>query len=123
MLFDGVGRLGHRFREWYLALDEAAADAVGAAVDMLAETGPSLGRPLVDRIQGSAHHNMKELRVSTGGRRLRVLFVFDPRSAAVLLIGGDKTGRWSQWYRDAVPLADELYESYLRELHSEGELP
>jgi hypothetical protein len=111
------------FREWYGSLDDAAADAVGVAVDVLAETGPTLGRPLVDRIKGSAHHNMKELRVSAGGRRLRVLFAFDPRATAILLLGGDKTGHWAGWYAAAIPAADELYETYLGELRDEGVLP
>lgn len=64
---------------------------------------------------------MKELRISSGGRRLRVLFMFDPRGTAILLLGGDKTGSWSSWYTDAVEMADELYDIY-RELREEGEL-
>jgi len=31
------------------------------------------------------------------------------------LIGGDKTGRWQSWYEQAIPLADELFDDYLRE--------
>jgi hypothetical protein len=111
------------FGAWYAALDPGAADAVGAAVDVLAEEGPTLGRPLVDRISGSGYHHLKELRVSAGGRRLRVLFAFDPRGTAILLLGGDKTGKWTTWYNDAVPRADALYESYLDELRDEGDLP
>jgi hypothetical protein len=112
-----------RFRAWYLALDDDAADAVGVAIDVLAERGPALGRPLIDRIKGSVLHNLKELRVSAGGRRLRVLFLFDPRGTAILLVGGDKTGSWSDWYADAVPEAEALYAGYLDELRAEGELP
>lgn len=111
------------FRAWYLALDDPAADAVGVAIDVLSERGPALGRPLVDRIKGSSLHNLKELRVSAGGRRLRVLFLFDPRGTAILLLGGDKTGSWSDWYAAAVPAAEESYEAYLAELRAEGELP
>ena len=66
---------------------------------------------------------MKELRISAGGRRLRVLFAFDPRGTAILLFGGDKTGQWAGWYADAVAMADELYETYLGELRDEGLLP
>lgn len=111
------------FARWYRDLDEAAADRVGVAIDVLAETGPTLGRPLVDRVQGGSHHHLKELRVSVGGRRLRVLFAFDPRGTAILLLGGDKTGAWSGWYAAAVPEADALYETYLAELREEGVLP
>lgn len=62
---------------------------------------------------------MKELRAAKGGA-LRVLFCFDPRRQAILLLGGDKTGAWSEWYEWAVPLADDLYDEYLRELEEEG---
>jgi hypothetical protein len=115
--------LTDEFRDWYESLDPDAADAVGVAIDVLAEQGPTLGRPLVDRIKGSAFHHMKELRVSSGGRRLRVLFAFDPRGTAILLLGGDKSGQWTRWYADAVALADQLYTAYLHELRDEGELP
>jgi hypothetical protein len=50
------------------------------------------------------------------------LFAFDPRRTAILLIGGDKTGRWQRWYEEAIPVADRLYDEYLEELRREGEL-
>ena len=62
---------------------------------------------------------MKELRASPGGA-LRVLFMFDPRRQAILLLGGDKSGEWAAWYAWAVPAADELYDVYLDELREEG---
>jgi hypothetical protein len=36
---------------------------------------------------------MKELICSSAGD-LRILFIFDPRRVAILLLGGDKTGHW-----------------------------
>ena len=39
-------------------------------------------------------------------RPLRVLFAFDPRRRAILLLGGDKTGEWNDWYEWAIPTAD-----------------
>lgn len=77
-----------------------------------------LGRPLVDTIRGSRHANMKELRPPGGN--LRVLFAFNPRRTAILLIGGDKTGRWQEWYDEMIPAADDLYDLHLRELEREG---
>jgi hypothetical protein len=50
---------------WYLAIcvsDPETADLVKDAIDQLAEEGPTARRPLVDRLQGSRFHNMKELR-------------------------------------------------------------
>ncbi len=63
---------------------------------LLAELGPGLGRPVVDRIHGSRHHNVKELRASEDGA-LRVPFMFDPRRQVILLLGGDKSGDWDDW--------------------------
>ena len=82
----------------------------------LAEVGPNLGRPLVDRIKGSSLHNLKELRPgSTATSELRVLFVFDPWRSAILLVAGDKAGNLSTWYREAIPRAEHLYAIYLKE--------
>lgn len=78
-----------------------------------------LGRPQVDSIQSSKHHNMKELRVQHAGEPYRILFIFDPRRAAVLLIGGTKAGN-ERWYEEFVPLADAIYDRYLDELRTEG---
>ena len=51
-----------------------------------------------------------------------MLFAFDPRSTAILLLGGDKTGDWTGWYDEAIPRADTLYDEYLDELRDEGML-
>jgi len=83
---------------------------------MLEEVGPQLGRPLVDTLEGSQYPNMKELRVKFGERHLRSLFIFDPRRTALLLVGGDKTGKWSRWYGPAMQKAEELYADHLRKL-------
>ena len=105
------------FEEWFVELDEADRARIIDRVDLLEQIGPSLGRPVVDAIKGSQHHNMKELRAST----LRVLFVFDPSSSAVLLLGGDKQDNWKGWYEEAIPRADRLYDEYLKETSKEGD--
>ena len=110
-----------QFEEWWLTLSEDQQEQIIAAVEILEERGPSLGRPLVDTIKTSSFKNMKELRVSKGGA-LRILFIFDPLRQAVLLLGGNKEGAWEAWYQEAVPRADELYEEYLQELRAEGKL-
>lgn len=110
-----------QFEEWWHSLLDVQQDAVAAAVEILKDSGPSLGRPLVDTIKGSRHSNMKELRPGTTGT-LRVLFAFDPRRHAILLIGGDKTGRWQEWYDEILPVADDLYDAHLQALRDEGVL-
>lgn len=83
------------------------------AIDHLAEAGPGLGRPLVDRIHGSRLHNLKELRPGSAGRsEIRLLFVFDVEREAVILVAGDKAGQWNRWYRENIPVAEERYEQY-----------
>ena len=107
------------FSDWWHGLTDDQQTSLTDRIDLLVERGPNLGRPVVDRIQTSRHHNMKELRAAQGGA-LRVLFMFDPRRQVILLLGGDKSGEWNAWYEWAVPLADDLYDTYLAELRDEG---
>jgi hypothetical protein len=93
---------------------------VNQAILVLERNGPAEGRPLVDTIAGSSIPNMKELRPgSVGKSEIRILFAFDPWRSAILLIAGDKAGQWQRWYREAIPRAEQLYESYLQERRKE----
>ncbi len=106
-------------RDWLHALrsgDPVTRRLVAEAIDRLLDEGPRLGRPLADRISGSRLHNLKELRPgSSGASEVRILFIFDPVRNAVLLVAGDKSGRWQEWYRQAIPAAEAAYEAYLKE--------
>jgi hypothetical protein len=111
-------------------LDELAANEAGShrqavyAIEALAAGGPNLGRPLVDRIKGSSIHNLKKLRPgSAGTSEMRILFAFDPWRSSVLLVAGNKYGRWTEWYRQAISHAEQLYERYLKERAAEEETP
>ena len=103
------------FIEWYDSLSEEEGVSVDASVDMLAEYGPALGRPYVDTLKGSKHANLKELRVQHFGRPYRILFAFDPRRNAYLILGGDKTGD-AHWYVEAMRRAEAIYSRYLEEI-------
>ena len=62
---------------------------------------------------------MKELRPGSAGRsEIRLLFVFDVEREAVILVAGDKSGQWSRWYRENIPVAEERYEQYAVERKS-----
>src|SRR6266568_3582603 len=90
-----------------MALDDISASLVRDSVELLAERGPALGPPAVDRITGSRLHNLKELRPGSAGKtEIRILFIFDPQRRAVLLVAGDKAGNWTRWYRDAITQAE-----------------
>ncbi|WP_114045801.1 type II toxin-antitoxin system RelE/ParE family toxin [Acidipropionibacterium virtanenii] len=107
-------RLWEDVESWVLALDDVTYNLVAAAIARLEAVGPALGRPTADRIKGSRHHNMKELRPGSAGRReIRILFAFDPKRRAILLVAGDKSGRWRQWYAKNVPVADARLDEWL----------
>ncbi len=103
------------FIEWYYGLRVEERASVATSVEMLEMHGPELGRPYVDTLRGSIFPNMKELRVQHHGRPYRVLFTFDPRRNAYLILGGDKTGD-KNWYIDAIRRADAIYSQHLKEI-------
>jgi len=106
------------FVAWYQALDEGETESVNSSVEVLAGSGPDLGRPQVDTLKGSRIPNLKELRIQHQGRPIRILFVFDPRRVGYLILGGDKTGD-PGWYKSFIPRAEKIYARHLREIGSE----
>ncbi len=83
------------FETWWETLDEDEQVSVAAVVGVLEIKGPSLPFPY------------------------RVLYAFDPRRVAILLIGGSKVGD-DRWYEAMVPRADKLYDDHLRTVEEEG---
>ncbi len=107
------------FGQWWQKLLEGQQDAVAARVELLMEHGPNLPYPYSSDIRSSRHGGMRELRVQSGGKPIRVFYAFDPRRTSILLIGGDKTGN-DRFYEEYVPVADGLYDEHLEELRKEG---
>lgn len=103
------------FETWWNSLSEDEQVEISAKAELLQERGPTLPRPHADVISTSRHANMKELRGRVEERHLRVLYAFDPRRTALLLLGGDKTGD-PNWYEKFVPIADDLFDQHLRQL-------
>jgi hypothetical protein len=108
------------FEGWFSSLTEAEREDVIAVVDLLKALGPRLGSPQTSKIHGSRHRHMRELRIQHAGRPYRVLYAFDPRRSAILLVGGDKTGN-GRWYQQMITLADRLYDEHLNELREQEE--
>jgi len=104
-----------QFEAWWNSLSEDEQVEISAKVELLQERGPTLPRPHADVISTSRHANMKELRGKVEERHLRVLYAFDPRRTALLLLGGDKTGD-PNWYETFVPIADDLFDQHLKQL-------
>lgn len=109
------------FGEWWGRLDPEEQMSVRTYVRLLEECGVALKYPHCSGIQSSRHSRMRELRVQHAGRPYRVLYAFDSRRAAILLIGGDKTGN-NRWYDIFVPMADHIYDCHLEQLKKEGEI-
>ncbi len=109
----------NEFGQWWDPLPEECQDDIDIVVILLQERGPYLEFPYSSGVSGSRFSHMRELRVQHKGRPYRILYAFDPRRAALLLIGGCKGGD-NRWYEKMLPLADKLYEEHLRELENSG---
>jgi hypothetical protein len=106
------------FGQWWEGLNAAEQKSVDFTVSLLQQVGPTLKMPHSSGIEISRHTHMRELRIQHEGRPYRVLYAFDPRRTAILLIAGDKTGN-NRWYEEHVPRADAIYDQHLRELENE----
>jgi hypothetical protein len=109
----------NEFGDWWGTLTEKEQNDSVAVIDLLVEKGTSLPFPYSSGIAGSRYTQMRELRVQSGGKPLRIFYAFDPRRIAILLLGGDKTGD-DRFYEKYIPIADRLYDVYLKELKEEG---
>lgn len=100
------------FLAWYqTSLTDDERDAIVATAIRLQMDGPALRRPLSGIIKGSRFSNMKELIPPAGN--IRILYIFDPQRRAILLLGGDKTNNWADWYKASIPVAEGIYERHL----------
>jgi hypothetical protein len=106
------------FGAWWDGLTEAEQASISAHVSKLEDRGPNLPHPYSSGIAGSRHGHLRELRVQSGGRPLRIFYAFDPRRAAILLLGGDKTGD-ERFYNRMIPIADDLYDEHLKAIEKE----
>lgn len=106
------------FEAWWSLLVEDEQVDVAAHVKLLEEYGPNLAFPYSSGINGSKHSHMRELRVQHKGKPYRILYAFDPRRCAILLIGGNKVGD-ERWYERYIPIADNLYDQHLILLEKE----
>ncbi|WP_224742232.1 MULTISPECIES: type II toxin-antitoxin system RelE/ParE family toxin [Cysteiniphilum] len=99
-------------------MNEAMQIDIDASVQLLEKMGIYLSFPHSSKINESKHSHMRELRVQSKGKPIRILYAFDPKRHAILLIGGDKTGD-NDWYEKHIPIADRLYDEHLQEIKLE----
>ena len=108
------------FEKWWMEkLTPDEQDEVAAVVGLLERKGPQLAFPCSSAITQSKFAHLRELRIQHGGKPFRILYAFDPRRTAILLIGGNKTGQ-RRWYQKHIRIADRLYKEHLELLHKEG---
>ena len=109
------------FIAWYEALSDGDAEQVDRYVALLERHGVTLRYPYSSDVKGSKYA-LRELRVQSGGRPLRIFYAFDPKRMAILLFGGDKTGD-ARFYEKYVPIerwvAQETLKMNLRELRKQ----
>jgi hypothetical protein len=79
---------------------------------LLEERGPLLARPYADTLKGSQIANLKELRFKCDGVPIRILFAFDPKEQAVIILAGSKQGN-KRWYDTNIPIAEKLFKEHL----------
>ncbi|MGN7291581.1 type II toxin-antitoxin system RelE/ParE family toxin [Rhizobium sp. SAFR-030] len=108
----------NEFEAWWHTLKPSDHISIDAHVRQLEARGPNLPFPYSSGVKGSRHAHMRELRVQSSGKPLRIFYAFDPRRMAILLIGGDKTGN-KRFYETMIPISDELYDEHLAELAKE----
>lgn len=99
------------FTEWYQALSDQDGDSVTHAVGLLESLGLALGHPQSSAIKGTKYA-IRELRIQSQGRPLRVFYAFDKVRQAVLIVGGDKTGD-DRFYATFIPIAERIWEEYI----------
>lgn len=102
------------FEEWFLGLSSTDARAVARGVGLLEAKGFALGYPYSSALEGS-RYALRELRVQSAGRPLRIVYAFNPRRQDVLILGGDKTGD-DRFYAWAIPKAETIWKEYLQGL-------
>jgi hypothetical protein len=100
------------FVVWWDGLTVAEQTSVAAVVDLLELFGATLGFPHSSAIVRSS--KLRELRIQHRGKPYRVLYAFDPARNAVLLLGGNKSGK-RRWYEQSIPLAERIFSAYLRD--------
>jgi hypothetical protein len=108
-----------QFEQWWDQLSMEEQAAIDVTVEVLQERGPGLGPSPCRHGEGISP---REYEGASSARWLHcILFAFDPRRMATLLVGGDKRDRWSSWYEEMIPVADRLFDEHLETLQREEE--
>ncbi len=108
------------FATWLGAQEKSLQLRTLAFLELLKERGPLLGRPYADTLKGSKLTNLKELRVQHKSEPIRILFAFDPKQQAVVILAGSKEAD-KRWYDTHIPIAEKLFDEHLEKQRKEYE--
>ncbi len=100
------------FVTWFDEQEEDLRLRIFAHLDLLEECGPLLSRPYADTLKGLRIGNLKELRVKYRKSPIRILFAFDPKQQAVIILGDSKQGD-KRWYDTNIPIAEQLFTEHI----------
>ena len=73
------------FGAWWAGLSEGQQEDVTAVVELLLEHVPGLPFPYSSDVGGSRHSHLRELRIQSGGRPLRVFLCLRPQTVSDLV--------------------------------------
>jgi hypothetical protein len=96
------------FAQWWDNLSEREQTAVDSCVRQLEDLGPVLPFPHSSDVKGSRHGVMRELRVQSGGKPIRIFYAFDEERTALLLIGGRK-GSNNRWCTSRIACSTNIW--------------
>ncbi|HSN91132.1 MAG TPA: type II toxin-antitoxin system RelE/ParE family toxin [Anaeromyxobacteraceae bacterium] len=113
-----VVRATEEFERWIESLSRREQKAVLQVVKILEQAGIALGEPYSSALKGTKHP-FRELRPKRGASPLRIIYAFDPRREALLLLGGDKGGD-KRFYERAILEAEQLWVAHLEDLERGG---
>jgi len=105
--------------DWLLSLNDKEQTDVLAVIKLLEKLGHRLGYPYSSKILGAKLAHLRELRIQHKGKPYRILYAFDPKRAAILLIGGNK-GADNRWYKKYISIAEKLYDQHLKTLEEQS---
>jgi hypothetical protein len=108
------------FKVWLDAQAELLQEEALANLDVLEEIGPSLGRPRADTLKGSTLKNLKALRFEFERSPIRILYAFDSKRQALIILAGDKSSD-KRWYEKNIPIAERIFAAHLEKLKKKEE--
>lgn len=99
------------FKEWLESNDRTVRNRLSMIISILRQYGVTTPFPYSSMLFGTKY-NFRELRAEIKDQPYRMIYIFDPKRNAVMLLGGNKSGE-KRWYEKSIAKAEKIYEKYL----------